>query len=265
MSDDEVHTLIQLGLTSCQARVYSALSRSNSIGAKEISLRSGVTREDVYRIMPKLQEIGLVEIILGNPNKYKAQSLRKTVTILLKRRNSETLRLKTKTQELIKKAPIHSELHPSLEYDKFVIVPSSEVLIKKIGNAIDKTKKQIDIITSFRRLQTISDIFINKFERLLKKGISIRVIIEEDNKDNFQSVSVSALWRKAPAEIRYILGFSGTVMTIYDKKEVFIFTKPSLNLNESPALWSNASCLISLAQNNFETIWKKAKVRRIEL
>jgi sugar-specific transcriptional regulator TrmB len=61
--DEEVQTLTCLGLTLCQARVYLALARSGMSTAKTISKVSKVTREDIYRIMPTLQKLGLVENI----------------------------------------------------------------------------------------------------------------------------------------------------------------------------------------------------------
>lgn len=48
-------------------------------------------------------------------------------------------------------------------------------------------------------------------------------------------------------------------MAIYDKREVFIFEENDADLTESPALWSNNSGLISLANNHFNVLWKCAR------
>jgi len=47
-------------------------------------------------------------------------------------------------------------------------------------------------------------------------------------------------------------------MAIYDKKEVFIYVEPTADLTESPALWSNNSSLVAMADGCFETLWNTA-------
>jgi len=56
-----VEMLIDFGLTGNQARVYLAIARLKLATVGQISKVSKVRREDVYRILPKLEKMGLVE------------------------------------------------------------------------------------------------------------------------------------------------------------------------------------------------------------
>jgi hypothetical protein len=47
-------------------------------------------------------------------------------------------------------------------------------------------------------------------------------------------------------------------MTIYDRKQILIFTDPNARLSESPALWSNNPSLISGMQDYFTILWTTA-------
>ena len=53
----EVQTLIDLGLTSLQARIYLALYQTGTSEAATISKVTKVARSDVYRTMYKLQQL----------------------------------------------------------------------------------------------------------------------------------------------------------------------------------------------------------------
>jgi hypothetical protein len=48
-------------------------------------------------------------------------------------------------------------------------------------------------------------------------------------------------------------------MAMYDKKEVLIFTFPEADLKDSPALWSDDSSLVGIAEHYFEAMWNRAR------
>lgn len=255
---EEVQTLMEFGLTSCQARIYIALSKSGILDAKELSQLSGVTRQDIYRIVPKLLEIGLVEKILGNPVKYRAQSFRQTIAFLLERRNQETAILRIKTQEIIKKLKKDDKktLSPK-EETNFAIIPPGQLILKKLVDSIRKTDNKIDVVTSIYRLQEATEIFNNHLKKVLRKGVKIRVILEHDDKKKIENIPTLLL--NPNTEIRHFFSNSRTLLVIYDNKGVYFFLEESSRIRESPALWSNSPALVNLAQYNFETKWKKSK------
>jgi hypothetical protein len=43
-----------------------------------------------------------------------------------------------------------------------------------------------------------------------------------------------------------------------DEKEVFIIAEPTVELSESPALWSNNSSLVNIVEDYFEILWMTA-------
>ena len=53
--------LSDFGLTHNQAKVYLAIAQLGLASVSQASKASNVRREDVYRIMPKLEKMGLIE------------------------------------------------------------------------------------------------------------------------------------------------------------------------------------------------------------
>src|SRR5208283_4200662 len=100
--EDQVGTLSRLGLTPNQAKVYLILSSSAAATASQISKISKLAREEIYRAMSKLQELGLVEIMVEAPTKYRAHPLSDGIHTLLNRKTEENKRLQEEAENLLK-------------------------------------------------------------------------------------------------------------------------------------------------------------------
>ena len=69
---EDHQTLIDLGLTLLQAKVYLALVQSGTLKVGTIAQVSKVARPDVYRTLQKLQDLGLIEKIITKPILFRA-------------------------------------------------------------------------------------------------------------------------------------------------------------------------------------------------
>lgn len=90
--EDYIKTLTRFGFTENQAKVYLTIVQLGLAPVGSISRISGVRREEVYRILPKLEQMGLVEKILSTPIKLKAIPLEDAFSILVRQRQDEVNR-----------------------------------------------------------------------------------------------------------------------------------------------------------------------------
>ncbi len=66
-SVDHIQTLMDFGLSYLQANVYLNLVKLEVANVQMIAKASNVARQDVYRVMPILLEMGLGEKIIAKP------------------------------------------------------------------------------------------------------------------------------------------------------------------------------------------------------
>src|SRR4030043_336797 len=66
-SEENVRALSDLGLSPNQAKVYLSVLQTEGLPVHDISKIAKVNREDVYRVVLRLEKMGLIEKILGNP------------------------------------------------------------------------------------------------------------------------------------------------------------------------------------------------------
>jgi sugar-specific transcriptional regulator TrmB len=263
--DEEVQTLTRLGLTFCQARVYLALVRSGIATAKTISKVSKVAREDVYRIMPMLQKLGLVEKAITSPSMFKAIPIQDGLSILLERRIEETSELQAKTKEVLQNL-MEKNTKTTLQEEEpqFFLIPEKTPLFLKIRELADKAQTSIDIACTWQRVKSVVLDEGEYWTKIMEKGVKIRVITEKPQDENQLPEIVQFIKKNPSYKLRYILTPVPVVLMMYDKKQViFCTSRTTDDPTRTPSIWSNNPSLLALAQTYFEKMWKKSLEKQI--
>jgi sugar-specific transcriptional regulator TrmB len=262
VEDERVQILMDLGLTLLQAKVYLALSQTETATIKTISKIANIARQDIYRIMPTLEKLGLAEKIVAEPTMYKAIPIREGCYILLQKKTREHAELQEKTTNLIKKAHHENNAKTTLQEESQFIVTSSKMLMeKKLTNGIDKAQISIDITSEYRHITF--ELFKNRriFEKALARGVRVRVITEKNENENEKAIErMTQTLRKSPLfEIRDTLSRVQATLAIFDGKEVNLcLVEPPENVGV-PSLWSNNRPFAKVFAEYFEELWKKAQ------
>ena len=249
-NDENIRTLINLGLTGTQAKIFLSLLRIGQASTKEIAQISKVARPDTYRALSELQDIGIVQKIVSIPIKFTSLSIEDTIEILMARRNQETLDLNKKTTELIEKfKKINCE--PKEEDDKLFLIPQ-EAFDLELRKLLEKAKESVYIMVSSKKM--LGWVYENYelTEEVLKRKISFRIITEKRPKA-VSSKEIDALTKNPNVEIRYTSAPLGAWFTIIDGKIVVL----TLGLNT--AVGSNNKILIGLAKDYFDSTWFSVK------
>ena len=150
--DEAAKELASFGLTGNQARAYVALVQLRVASVSKIAQLSRIRREEIYRMMPKLERLGLVEKILGKPVKYKSVPPKEALSTLLEHEresvNSRMDELAEKGRRLLKQLKsVGVERTVEEEGPRFVLISDREQAVRKIATMIRKAKKSIAIAT----------------------------------------------------------------------------------------------------------------------
>ncbi len=250
--NDDIQSLVDLGLSIVQAKIFLTLIQTGTMKAQTISQLSKISRADVYRNLNKLHKIGIIEKQIARPELFTAIQTQDAFNILMERQSLKLKELRVKTAKLLKKYQ-ENKNQPFYSMFKFVFVPSRETLINRLNTAIELSKERIDVATSKIRLLNAGHSLYDNLQKAWDRGVKGRAII--DICDEKEHEKLKEFWPTQRAEIRWLPQIPKTVMAMYDKKEIFIFTNPEAQLTESPALWSNVPSLVSMAEDYFELLW----------
>lgn len=256
---EENSVLTDLGLTLTQAKAYLALWQSGNSSAKTISTESGIARQDVYRILIELQELGLIEKALANPAVFQPMPLQEAIEILMERRAKKTRELQVETQSLLQNFRENDKRTKlTVEEPQFVLVPKGRAYVLKGKMAIRTAQESIECITSWKRFLRMMFVVGGDIMEALNRGARCRFILDKPEDKKPLPEIVDNLFKNPSCKVRYILALPGALFARFDKKEVLISTSTNGPFLESSMLWSDDPPLLSMTQDYFEILWIRA-------
>ncbi len=253
--NNDLEVLSDLGLTNNQIRVYLALLKLG-IASKAVNVfkLSDVARQDVYRILLELEQAGIVEKIIARPVRFRAIEPKKAVAIMIEKQTSKFHDLSRRAEVFANKA---SEKYicpyPTHEKDQLVLITKKQGIIRKIQEAIEKAQTSMDSITPSRDQLPWMAVLSESIKIAKNKGIKVREITETSNSNPQQLKTV--IFNQIPNAVPKKGSVRPNAIWIFDKKEVILFEGG--NFAEAPILWTNMPVIVMLAENYFETYWKK--------
>jgi sugar-specific transcriptional regulator TrmB len=260
--DEDTELLLGLGLTLNQAKVYLAILKLEKTTVGQVAKFSKVRREDVYRILPALEKMGLVERLLGKPTEVRATLVSDALASLLaeeKSKFNERLLSMESTVKKLKKLSLKDWMQRVPDKESiYILIPDKPAILAKTSVLIRDSRKEVALIGDKDRITSILANFSSEYKQAVKKGVQIRLIFEDAGPDGLLREKVKKLVGGASVHVKFHReALNHFIMS--DDKEALITTSKESGLGESPSLWTNNSNLIGVLRTSFESDWKKAE------
>lgn len=259
LQDEYLQTLMELGLTLVQAKVYLALCRLECATIKAISKTANLARQDVYRIMPSLQKLGLAEQVISNPTKYHAVPIKNGVYSLLQQHIQEQEKLTKKTTALLNRLKEDNlkTAFTAQEEPQLLVISALPLLFKKLMNGTRASQVSIDSVGTWEAFDGVTSNGLSDFKKALQRGVRIRAITEKPPNRKCLPAYVKTLQKHPLYEVRFVSPPAPITMAILDKREASICISVQAG-NAPSSLWSSNSVIVNLALNYFEELWNNA-------
>jgi sugar-specific transcriptional regulator TrmB len=108
ISKEDIEVLTTLGLSPLQAKVYLATANLDDATVQKISEITQLARQQIYTAAKELEEIGLIEEIVGRSLKLNNIPISDAVSILLQREYRKRVEAETKALDLTKRFLVNS-------------------------------------------------------------------------------------------------------------------------------------------------------------
>jgi len=258
-TEKSIKTLTQLGLTINQAKTYLTLIKLGPSNAKEVSKTSNIAQQDIYRVMPELQKLGLVEKLVASPNLFKASLPDQTLSVLLKRKEKENSILHEETLKLVELLKQDAEIGTNEQNtSQFSIISGKKTIMMRSRKAIKEANESICILTPWKNSAKNTQHFLTISKQALNRQVEIRFIfyLPEKEVEAFLRM-MRHLTGDARFKVRLISTDKPVIFSVFDAEQVFFSTRAE-SLGNAPILWSNNTNFAALAQNYFDMIWELA-------
>ncbi len=247
--DEQIHTLTRLGLSLVQAKTYLNLAKLGKADIKTIAVASNVARQDTYRIMFSLQEMGLAEKILAKTAMYRATPIKEGLSLLLEKQKREYSETQEQVKALFNNFYEKTDTAGGQDDIQFTITSELVLLLRSHEKLAELTRANMDMLIP---LKLSEEQFYKKFRYIkgaTRRGVKIRVILQEFRGEIlFRNISENPL-----CEIRYLPENSVQCgMHIFDRRELTLAVSEK---KPTPSLWTNSPNVVKLAEVYFENMW----------
>jgi sugar-specific transcriptional regulator TrmB len=259
MSNDEnTDLLIGLGLTLNQARVYIAVLKLQKTTVGRVAKYSKVRREDVYRVLPSLEEMGLVERLLGKPAELRATLVTDALASLVEEEKKRSAERLNTMRSKVKKLTLKEWKQAPLEESVYILIAEKKAILAKTSELIKNSEKEVAFITDKEHFKPLLAVFKDEYKNAIMKETQVRLILEGDCSE----VSLKKNIQKLIGSVSVSIKFHRDALNHFimsDDKEALITTSKESGLGESPSLWTNNKNLIGVLRTGFESDWKQAE------
>lgn len=265
MNEKQIASLMDFGLSINQARVYASLITFKSLTVKEISETTKLHMQDVYKIIPKLQKMGLITKSLNRPCTIQIIPIKNALLKLVEEEKAKALQ-KAKTLEK-KIETINNQKNSELqisEYQVFVI-PEGKALNTKADSVFNNKLNNYDLVTTWKYFLEDAAPYLKPALKRIGNDARIRILVScsrSPEDDCFERVE-HALKDIATKDRR----FSGRILIKHTKSVFALLNNVDLwiptSSPEGDIIINNCSDVANLANETFEYFWNDPLTKTI--
>jgi sugar-specific transcriptional regulator TrmB len=240
--------------------------------ASAVAKLSNVPRQEIYRVLPHLEKLGMAEAIIGKPTKFLAISPEEALSELinyqqeiLANRISELRQAKSALENELKKLEGKSAGLTRFEPAHYILISGQRLVNEKIQEMLQKAKNEV--LWMAPKLEIRVAVIYGRDEMLRRctgRKVKVRIITEVDEKNVADLIKLSKF-----CEIRHAPNVISTI-TIVDDKELIIGSavhfSESLNNEElRHKLWTNDLSHINIMRDFFEKVWSSSSPAKLKM
>jgi sugar-specific transcriptional regulator TrmB len=261
MQEDLVVRLESFGFTVNQAKVYLCIVQSGKIRVGKIAKTTQLHRQDIYKLLPKLEKMGLITKTIDKPFMIEAIPIEKALkTLILKeRKKSEDrlLHLENNLKEMIDSIQREPQIK---EETQFSLLTTDEAIRNRRTLTFKKIEKEAQLVASLENIQMRSTNFRDFLQTIAQTEANTRLIVVTKEDDE---VTREAIEKIAPFAGQFtaksIDGVACKNYQIIDNKEIWIGTQQKTETGHQCMFCTNDQNVIEVYKENFINAWNRAK------
>jgi sugar-specific transcriptional regulator TrmB len=261
-------TLVNLGLTQWDAKVYIFLAKRGPIKATDAAKALKISKQRIYPIIKSLQSKGIVNSTLERPARFSAAPFEKVLDSFLKAKIEQVQRIRQNKDELLSDWQSITIAESDRLAAKFTVIEGRSYVYSKIQQMIQDTKEKMSFVASVPSLARADQfgLFEAAFNNPLRSKIQFRFLTDLSEQN---AKAMKELLQKKPHANFNLEGRApdlglklGPRMIIRDEEETLFFIDPLKGAFSSEqddvCLWTDCKSLVNAFLAMFEELWRSA-------
>jgi len=247
MTSDEMLNLLKVGLTEGEAKVYISLSELGSTTVGPIVKSSKVAYSNIYDILNRLIDKGVVSFIVKNKTKYFQAATPSNLLSYLDKKQKEISNQKQLLNKMLPDLEKLHEIKPQQEAEIFLGKKGLRTAYEKLLKNSTENDEILFFYIHEEEYAEESDMFYKSIEHLSKE-IKNRGVCNEKYRDSLFAKGSGFL------NLRFVkFPIPGTIDILNEKILIVSWKSPTI------AILINSKDIAGSYREYFEDVWKKAK------
>ena len=184
MANNEMFDLLKIGLTEGEAKVYLALSELGSSTVGPIVKKSGVAYSNIYDILNRLIDKGIVSFIIKNKTKYFQAASPSNLVQYLDKKQEQIIQEKEALKKILPELEKLQETKSKQEAEVFIGKKGLRTAYEKLCKDASKNDEILFFYIHDEKYGEESNLFYNSVTDLMS-GIENRGICNTDYKNSW--------------------------------------------------------------------------------
>ncbi len=254
MDPDVLGTLIDLGLTNSEARVYIAATSISGGTAREIAAAAEKERGNTYHILQKLSRLGVVEATIVSPTMFRPVPLAEAMNHLFSLQSMKLQQLDEK-RKVVASSLSRADPRSSASQETYSIIKGRVNTYLKMVQALQSSRQQVSLLLSAGGLTRVRRFrnFFHAAKQKAEEGTEFRIITEIKSSNLGDVKAFSGF-----CDLRHVRN-QATNASVYDGRVASVALSISERLEEDikehVALWTNGRSFVKTISNYFDSVW----------
>ncbi len=272
LSEHLLKGLMSFGLSGNEAKTYLALVQLRQATARAVARLANLPRQEIYRVMPRLERLGIVEVIVSKPTRFLAVPPEDALSELIDRQTeifaqkvSELQKNKKTLENELKKVEGKSAGIALPKPVHYALISGRHQVNEKIQEMLRKAKTEV--LWMSPKYEIIHAVLHDRdkiLRQCAEKHVKVRVLTEVDEKNVKELKNLSSF-----CEMRHAPDVT-TLITIVDDNELIVGSavhkSPSLTGTELiHELWTDDYGHIKIMKDFFEKVWSDSMPAELEI
>jgi sugar-specific transcriptional regulator TrmB len=262
MQEDLVGRMTDFGFTVNQAKVYLSIVQAGKTGVGKISKNTQLHRQDIYKLLPKLEKMGLITRTIDKPFMIEALPVKKALgSIILKEKEKSDQRIAQLEKNLNELSETIQQQPESIEDARFTLLTTDEAILNRSEQSFKKRTKTIKIVTTIEQIKTPATHSFRAYAQIIEYGkAKLRlIIVGSESKDEVVQIAEKVAPRNGFFKVKLIDRCACKNYQLIDDKEVWIATHQKTQAGYPSILWTNDPNMLEAYRENFNETWSSSR------
>ena len=266
MQEDLVVKMADFGFTINQAKVYLSIVQSGKTRVGSISKNTQLHRQDIYKLLPKLERMGLITKTIDKPFMIEALKVNKALEGIIAKEREKAYKKISHLERNLKEMVQAIQQQPDIKEEaQFTLLSTNEAMKNKSDITFKKKRKNFMIVSTTKSIMSSEGNYYRNFFQMIvnSKAKARLIIVGSEGQEELDQIIEKIAPKSGCFKVKSIHRCPCKDYQVVDNKEVWITTQQLTQAGYPSILWTNDANIVGAYYENFIETWNSPQATTV--